>query len=162
MLLIIRDDKSIDNTNEIIQKYNQLTLNRFQILTSNKNLGIKKNFSELIKATSSEYIFFADQDDIWLPDKIQLTLEKIRNLETLYGKNTPLLVHTDLKVVDSNMNLISDSFWRYQNLNPDDSYSLSRLLVQNVVTGCTMAINSALRNIFIYQFLMKQLCMIGG
>jgi hypothetical protein len=52
-------------------------------------------------------------------------------------------VHSDLKVVDEQLNILAESFWHYQNLNPKLD-SLNRLLVQNTVTGCTVMINRKL------------------
>ena len=57
--------------------------------------------------------------------------------------NMPLLVHTDLKVVDEKLNTLSPSMWKYQNINPS-SNSLNKLLIQNTITGCTMIINRKL------------------
>ena len=57
--------------------------------------------------------------------------------------NTPILVHSDLKVVDENLNIISDSLWKYQNIDPEKD-SLNRVLLHNVVTGCSTMINRKL------------------
>jgi hypothetical protein len=85
---------------------------------------------------------FCDQDDIWLEDKVQLSLKKIDECEYKYSK-TPLLVHTDLSVVDDDLAVINSSFWQYEYIDPSKN-SLNRLLVQNTVTGCTVIINREL------------------
>ena len=76
-------------------------------------------------------------------EKIALTLEKMRELESACGADTPLLVHTDLKVVDSRLNELSGSLLYIQDLSAKRD-ALHQLIVQNIVTGCTMMVNQAL------------------
>ena len=56
---------------------------------------------------------FSDQDDIWLSNKIEKTISNFLLFEEKYGKNTPLLIHADLIVVDKNLQTISNSFWDF-------------------------------------------------
>ena len=88
---------------------------------------------------------FCDQDDVWLPDKIERTLFAMHKAEQTYGKETPLLVHTDLYVVDSDLQVTHPSFREMSNLDYRRT-ALNSLLVQNTVTGCTTMINRALRD----------------
>jgi len=142
--LIIRDDASTDDTPKILQEYMQKFPDKITVLPSHKRLGVKENFSCLMSHSQANYVMFADQDDFWLPNKIRITFEMMQQMELKYGKEIPLLIHTDLKVVDENLNLIADSFWKYANLFPKTSHSLNRLLGQNVVTGCTVLMNRSL------------------
>lgn len=59
----------------------------------------------------------------------------------------PTLVHTDLKVVDQNLNIINESFMEKEKLNRKSQ--LGNLVIQNNVTGCTVMINNSFRNIVI-------------
>lgn len=147
--LLIRDDHSNNLTINIIQNY-QIKSDKIHLINNeNKNLGTSLNFSCLLENSKSDYLMFCDQDDIWLPNKIEITLNKMLEMEKEYGKQTPILIHTDLKVVDNNLNLISPSFRNYQNLDPNPQNLLPRLLVQNFVTGCTMMINKPLKDLII-------------
>ena len=138
--LIVRDDCSNDNTFEILNKY------KIEILEAKENLGAKSNFSALLEYavdnSNSEYFIFCDQDDVWENDKIDQTLVKIREIEKKYPK-TPVLVHTDLKVVDEDLKKLNESFMIYQGI--DAKYkNLNNLLIQNNITGCTVMINRKL------------------
>lgn len=142
--LYIRDDGSQDGTLSILYKYQNMYPTQIIIIRDDKKgLGAKMNFAELMKYTTSEYCMFSDQDDIWLEDKIEKSMNKMNYMEHKFGKNIPLLVHTNLKVVDKELNIINDSFWIYQNLNPENN-KINYLLVQNNITGCTMLMNKEL------------------
>jgi hypothetical protein len=91
-----------------------------------------------------DYVMFSDADDVWLPHKIAATYAEMRRLETQWGKETPLLVHSDLSVVDSHLNLIHASFWSYSKRSPDSVKYLNRLVLQNSVTGCAVMVNRSL------------------
>jgi len=135
--IIVRDDGSVDNTLDILKSYD------ITLVEIKNNLGAKESFSYLldysVKNTNSEYFMFCDQDDVWEDDKIAKTLAKMQDMEKKYG-DIPLLVHTDLKVVDEYMNTIDGSFWNHEFISPQYN-SLNRLLMQNTITGCTVMIN---------------------
>ena len=144
--LIIRDDCSSDQTIEIIQRFAREYPARFIIIPNEgKHLGIIGSFAHLLEVSKEKYTMFCDQDDIWLPKKIKLCYDRIKQMEHQYGSDIPLLVHTDLKVVDENLGVIEKSFWKYQKLSPIKANRANSLLVQNMVTGCTMLMNNKLR-----------------
>ncbi|EGL16410.1 hypothetical protein HMPREF9413_1693 [Paenibacillus sp. HGF7] len=92
-----------------------------------------------------KYFMFADQDDIWLVDKIEISLSTLKKEEENSGQ-LPLLVHTDLTVVDQKLEVIGLSFFEYQKLNPK-KVMFNNLLMQNVITGCTVIINRELAKV---------------
>lgn len=142
----VRDDGSKDDTIAIVKALQQEYPGRITLLPTENRLGVKGNFSELMAQATADYVFFADQDDKWLPNKVEITLKRMKKLEAKHGTDTPLLVHTDLAVVRADLSVINPSFWKYSNLKPSCS-SLNRLLVQNVITGCTVLINRPLLNL---------------
>lgn len=134
--LLIRDDGSTDKTVDIIKSYQDP---RIKFLENNKNGGVVRNFSSLLQASFAPYVLFSDQDDVWKEDK----LEKMLALAKAFDSGKPLLIHHDMLVADKDLNILSDSFWKYTRLNPQAS-SLNRLLMQNNVTGAACLINHAL------------------
>lgn len=143
--LLIHDDGSFDKTPDILRAYRARFPEKVFLVEDNIRLGGSlKNFSYLAEHSKNAYVMFCDQDDVWLPDKIAVTFEKMAAAERLYGAKKPLLIHTDLRVVGDSLKTLGESFWKYQNLNPGSSGKFSRLLVQNVVTGCTVMVNRPL------------------
>lgn len=146
--LLVRDDGSSDGTLEILENYRSRHPDVIMIIPSEgQNLGACGNFSWLLEQADAPYIMFCDQDDVWLPDKIEITLAAMRELERQHGAETPQLVHTDLMVVDERLNRLGDSLWLFQCTEPQRLTKLNRLLMQNFATGCTVMINRALRDL---------------
>ena len=141
--LFINDDCSSDSSYDIAVKYAKEHPERIIVSRNSSPSGSAcANFMGMLSRTDAEYAMFCDQDDVWLPDKIGLTLRKMKELEKTYG-NAPLLVHTELAVADRELNITAPSFTRFQGLKPRYN-SLNRLLCQNNVTGCTVMMNRAL------------------
>lgn len=137
--LYIRDDGSKDDTLKIVEEYRQKFPDRITVLEdSQKHKGAAKSFMTLLQEVDSDYYMFCDQDDIWLPNKVELTFARMKEIEG----TAPALVATDLKVVDEQLSPIKDSF------NADLKIDVFRkhpelICVRHVVTGCTMMFNRA-------------------
>lgn len=145
--LMVRDDGSTDDTMNILEDFAKKHPKKINIVKDDLgNLGACKSFFTLIKHSIADYIMFADQDDVWLENKIEITYEYMKEMEKLFTSNTPILIHTDLKVVDIHLKTISESFFSYQGLNPDYK-SLNYMILQNIITGCTVMINKTLKKL---------------
>lgn len=137
------DDASTDSTYEILMEYKERLPDKFTIEKRQTGFGSAKlNFAHLIQESICDYVMCCDQDDVWLPNKISLTLQAMKGNEKA---GLPILVHTDLKVVDAKLQVLSDSFFAHSNYNKGPEYK--DLLIQNHVTGCTMMMNRALINL---------------
>ncbi len=87
---------------------------------------------------------FSDHDDVWFNNKIEITYNEMTALEKKYSSSVPLLVFTDKQVTDINLNVINPSHNKSEKLNTKN-ISFSRLLMGNVVSGCTVKINKSLK-----------------
>ena len=131
--LIISDDCSKDSTREILKEYEQKD-KRIKVFYQEKNLGYIKNFEFLLKQVENGIYMLSDQDDVWLPEKVEKYHEvlKQQNADLVFG---------DLEVVDEELNNIYLSFNDFMLLTRKikkyiDSYKLNYLY--NCVTGCTI------------------------
>lgn len=151
-ILFIRDDCSTDETLSILKSYAKQYSEQIVIIpnSSEKSSGSKNNFAAILNWINAHYHFsyymFSDQDDVWLETKIEDSLNKLQKTEKQRSTSTPILLHTDLQVVDQDLNPLGESFFQYRALNPNVT-DLSHLLVQNNVTGCTMMWNQALNQL---------------
>ncbi len=144
--LFIYDDGSKDSTLSILREYETKNPGKVHVIQNEKNLGVTLNFLQAICKTTMDYVMFCDQDDVWMPNKIALTLRRIRHMEAQLGEKTPLAVFTDAVVVDRELKVLFESFFHSNHLNPRRT-DLPHILMENKLIGCTVMINKALRNI---------------
>ena len=148
--LLIRDDGSSDQTRSIVRKHTLLD-DRIEFLTDNLgNLGPWGSFAFLLSAATkadAAYVFLADQDDVWLASKIENQLAALRGVEELHGRGHPVLVHSDLELVDDKLSPLHRSFREFQGITHDSDDPLRTLLLHNAVVGCTVGINRALLSV---------------
>ena len=156
--LIIRDDGSDDGTVRIMESCLEGTgiAARF-IPAAGGHVGVVRSFGELLPESRNPYVMFADQDDVWHPEKIAEMLKLMRDAELKWGGATPLLLHSDLRVCGADGETIAESFIRYQKLSPEND-KLADLLVQNHVTGCATMINAALKELVRLPFPSGAIC----
>jgi len=140
--IVIVDDCSSDKTIKIIQEYQEKYQNIF-LYKNQANIGPIASFLKGIRLTEdSDYFAFCDQDDIWSVDKLERQVQCI--ISARIDNNLPLLVFHDLKVVDTNLNIISNSFWKMRGI-AITKVNFENILFSNVVTGCTCLINNSMK-----------------
>ena len=152
--VLVRDDGSKDSTTGILDEWQEKGLLKWY---TSKNMGPGKSFMDLLhKAPADGYYAFCDQDDVWLPEKLRQTMDKMKSVEaTNPGK--PIIVHADMFVVDENLNVVHDSFWRSSGLRPDILRTFPYLSVCNSVNGCTILMNGAARDLIIEKYVEQEL-----
>lgn len=131
--LIISDDCSKDSTSKILKEYEKKD-DRIKLYIQQENLGVVKNIEFLLKKVENKYYMLSDQDDVWLPQKVEKSLEKLKqeNADLVFG---------DLEVVDKDLKTIYPSFGDFMLLNKKiNKYINSNKLnyLYNCVTGCTI------------------------
>ncbi|OLV18404.1 glycosyltransferase family 2 protein [Deinococcus marmoris] len=144
--ILCHDDGSSDNT-LVLLKEHALNNNHLHIISGPPSGSAGQNFSFLLENTTANYVFCADQDDVWLPDKVAHGLKIIQFYEQVYGSDMPLIVHSDMTLIDEHGKNIASSMWEYQNIDPDWGSQFNLLLTQNVIAGCSMVVNRALLNL---------------
>jgi glycosyltransferase involved in cell wall biosynthesis len=142
--IIIRDNCSSDQTVSLIEQFSRQHPGKIFLIKGTENLGAMGNFATLVHYAEAPYVMFSDADDVWLPTKIEESLALMQKNEANYGAQMPILIHTDLTVVDKELNILGHSFWNYSRLNPYNAHALNRLLIHNVITGCTTLVNQPL------------------
>ena len=145
--LIIRNDASDDASLSIINKFKEQHNDKVYFLEDKPkvNLGPALSYAELLAVSNSKYIMFCDQDDVWLPHKIETMLKAMKELEKKYSSNSNLLVYSDMKVCSENLKITSDSFYRHNNNLPVGN-TLKSILFDNNIAGCCMLINKTLKD----------------
>ena len=124
--LIIVDDCSVDESPRILNTFDDP---RVKVITQSRNTGPLKAFEAALKATRGEYIFFADQDDIWGLNKVRRTLET-------FAATNALAIVSDAQVVDASESVLMDSYFEWRK----SGSGLLRNYYKNAYVGCCMAI----------------------
>lgn len=134
--LLVSDDASTDRTLSVVQAIDD---ERIYLVGTDRVGGPVQNFARLLESTGADYIFFADQDDVWNDDKLSKFLERFKILES---DNKPTVIYSDVMLVDAELNIIHWSMMESQKIIEEPT--LAELIVSNSVTGCAMAINKAM------------------
>lgn len=143
--IVACDDGSTDGTMRILQRYSELHPGKVIVPKLAPSGSACKNFLRGVSLCDSDLIMFADQDDVWLPDKIQMFVDEYVRAGC---PSAPCLIFSDLRVVDYGLATANPSFMRYSKLNPQRT-KLNQALPLNCVAGCASMINRSLANLVI-------------
>ena len=154
--VIIADDCSKDNTASIVKNFIQKNnLINWNFYVNNDNLGFVKNFKNVINKTTGDIIFLCDQDDIWMPEK----LESIKGL--FFENPQAMAINSSFNFIDgddkafevsqkkdtSNQNLIQYTI----NKGALEKVSFNTIIRYNISPGCTMAFRKDIKEILFNQ-----------
>lgn len=149
--VVVSDDGSTDETLAIVEAMAATHPGRITILRQNPPTGsAQRHFLKLLVERAydmADYIMLSDQDDVWLPKKVEKTLARMQADEAACRAageaNASILVHCDSRIVDRALREIAPSFVAYQKMTPSRC-QLQQLLVQNNVVGGAIMMNRAL------------------
>ena len=146
--LYVFDDQSYDNTIKIIQEFQNKYPDKIFIKINQTKKGAITNFLSSIYEigmvmNDEDFIMLCDQDDIWYQNKIKITLASMKKMVRLYGNEKPLLVCSDVTVVDNNLNIIHNSFRQMNHYNVS-KLDFPHLMMENKVQGCTTMFNKSM------------------
>lgn len=137
--VIVIDDCSTDGTVEILKEYSQRYGLKYYI--NDTNLGFNKNFAKGISLANGDYICLSDQDDVWKPNKVEKTYNKLVEIEN----GEPSCVSSNASPTDSVLNVKADSMCPVENSEYESS------LYWYAFQGCTLMFNSKLKSL-LYPF----------
>lgn len=136
--LIVRDDGSKDNTVAIIKEYIEKSDKEITLIEG-KNLGFIKSFFDLLKRADADYYSFADQDDVWMPNKIELAVKSLNKLDD----TKPNMAFSNVDYYDIEMNFMGKGD------SKGKKPSFLNSLYECINQGMTMVINKKARDYII-------------
>lgn len=147
--LYVHDDGSNDATRTIVKDYASSFPEKISLLQYPPQGGACQNFISLLERVDAEYYMFCDQDDVWLPEKIALSIDTMLMKEK-QNVGKPIIVSADLYVADENLNVIHPSRSKYSALYPQYIRCFDDCAPTAGVTGCTMLFNRVAKDCCIY------------
>lgn len=140
--IVVCDDGSTDGTLQIIENLRSKTSVNFQLYKNEKNLGVSKNFKKAIDLCRGEIVFLSDQDDVWLPEKVESMVDLfMQHPEIQVVFSDALLINSEGNLINAYKNRLWDYTFHtsYRRLF-DHGYKWECFLEGNVAPGSTMAV----------------------
>jgi glycosyltransferase involved in cell wall biosynthesis len=147
--LVIFDDCSSDETVGAARRFAATAPFPVRIHANQRNLGCRENFAACIAACTGETIVLSDQDDVWLPRKVE------RLAGELAAQPEPAFVFSDALLVNAGLRPLATTLWGAKGMSPDELCAFERrrgfdvLLTRQVVTGATMAFRARFRDLLL-------------
>lgn len=138
IITIVRDDGSADRTAELVKQYPQNPQRQLQLIQG-ENVGPQRSFLELLRqAPQAAYYFYADQDDVWDPDKIAVAVEQ------LAGEEEPACWCSNFRLSRMDLTVYKDAA-----LSEQPNFAPLRTLFYNKIPGCVMGFNRKLMELLL-------------
>lgn len=139
------DDGSKDQTIAICEAHSLFKKGKLEIHEKTGGNGASRNFIRTLSYCQNSYIALCDQDDFWIPTKLEKMLSKLQHEEGV--EKRPTLVFSDLQIVDEKLHILSPSYFAVSSKSHLCSTPFDFLL-SNHVPGCAMMFNRSLKQIF--------------
>lgn len=151
-VLYIQDDGSQDETVDIIKSYADERIHLVDIGLTKQGAGM--NFMSLLNVVESNYYMFCDQDDVWFPDKIEKSLVRMQEEESICGNDVPIIVHTDKIHVNADLSIRQKSGFNPRGISSKRlERKINQLKHPDILAiclnfaGCTMMLNRAVKSV---------------
>ena len=145
--VVVRDDCSTDETIAVVERFAQSN-GEICFASSVNNVGATQNFSQAIARSRGDVIFCCDQDDIWIPEKLEV-IEA-----TFAGRPDVGYVFTNAARINESGEELPKTLWESLPVAFDHKrqrefvdHGFGQLLRSNVVTGCTLAFRSEFKSL---------------
>lgn len=143
--VIICDDQSTDQSYEMVQTYirDYQLENTWKLIANEKNLGYENNFYKAMELTTGDYVFFSDQDDIWLLDKLESMSQKLeenKDIMVLCSEYEPYYCTDDAPVISEQV------LKQFRGDGSVEKITLNHNTVFIGSEGCTMAVRKSFLN----------------
>jgi hypothetical protein len=147
--LVACDDGSTDNTLQILEQFSKEAPFPVRVYRNQQSLGPTKNFGKAISLCGGDFIYLSDQDDVWMPQKVNTLMQTL--------KNNPGAgyVFSDASIVDEMLRPMGYTMWHSIKFTPGQRRQFKQgkqvdvLLKHNVVTGAAMAFRAKLKSIIL-------------
>ena len=141
--LWIRDDGSTDDTAVRLEQWHVRDARVKTVVRGERSIGAAQGFADVFLRLPADahVIATGDADDVWLPERLARSLSALESAER--SGPGPILIHSDLCVVDADLQTIAQSFWASEGIDPNDT-AVPSLAIQNIAVGPTLLFNRAL------------------
>jgi len=102
--LVVSCDKSTDDTKAILETI-ESNDKRLKVFSNPYTAGVVNNFQNAVEHTTGDIVFFSDQDDVWMPNKIERVLKEFEDPAIA-------VVFHDASLTDANLNVIEESTFK--------------------------------------------------
>lgn len=145
--LIVCDDCSQDTTRSILNDFAAVAPFPVRLFVNEKNLRSVKNFEKAISLCNGDIVFLSDQDDVWMPNKVERIVAEFDQSEKVG------MVFSNAELVDENLAPFGKTLWDYsfdESLRRRARHQrlLELIVERNMVTGATMAFRARFRDFF--------------
>lgn len=145
--LVVCDDRSTDETAAIVRRFAATAPFEVRLEINDRQLGVADNFSRAVSLCHGDWVLLADQDDVWMPHKVEALLEAVTSRPEIG------LAFSDAVLVDEARTPLGDRLWsslgfsRAEQRQVNAGQALRVLLKRNVVTGATAIFRRAWRDL---------------